>query len=332
MTDIRKVTVPPDLAKARLDKVLSALLPDITRQRLASLIREGQVTCNTQPMENVSYKVKAGETYIIAIPPPEMLDVVAQPIPLDIVYEDADVLVINKAAGMVVHPAAGHPSGTLVNALLYHCKDSLSGIGGAMRPGIVHRLDKDTSGLMMVAKNDIAHQSLSHQLQDRSLSRVYHAWCYSAMQPPSGIIDAAIGRSPLDRKKMAVTESGKVARTHYRTLAHYKSNSGALFASALECVLETGRTHQIRVHCAQAGCSLIGDTTYGMALSKRLGALRKMVDAPLYDTIEALPQQALHAKQIRFMHPKQRIEMRFEAPYPPALQLLDAALQEYVCG
>lgn len=316
----------------RLDKFLAQQLGDFTRQRLQALIKGGQVMRAGKAITQPSGKVREGEQYAVTIPPLQEVEVLAEPIPLDIVYEDEHLLVINKTAGMVVHPAAGHASGTLVNALLHHCADSLSGIGGEMRPGIVHRLDKDTSGLMLVAKHDKAHQSLAAQLQDRSLSRIYHAWVWGVMQPPHGTIDAPIGRSPNNRKKMAVVESGKAAKTHYKTLAHYMTPStphtpSLPFASKLECKLESGRTHQIRVHCCEKGHALIGDPVYGAQGTRRLAALPSSLPEAAHAVLSEDKRQALHATSICFIHPHTQVPLRFDAEYPADMLCLEAALQ-----
>ena len=241
--------IPPALDRQRLDKALVALYPSFSRARLQALIAAGYVTRDAQPVTDVNRKVKTGEIYTLTPPPPEPAEPKAESIPLTIVFEDADLLVLDKPAGVVVHPAPGHRDGTLVNALLAHCGASLSGIGGVARPGIVHRLDKDTSGLMIVAKNDHAHQELSKQFADRTLSRTYHALVKGVPTPPAGSIDRPIGRHPQDRKKMAVLSKGRPALTHYKTLETFDKN-GKPFASLIECKLATGRTHQIRVHLA----------------------------------------------------------------------------------
>ncbi len=335
--DERFVTVPQEAAGQRLDKWLAGALEGITRQQVQRLVKEGCV-CRESGIENresiqslqegegtsctdCSMKVKSGERYHVRIPEPDISDVLPEDIPLDFVFEDEHLLVINKPAEMVVHPAAGVSSGTLVNALLHHCGESLSGIGGVARPGIVHRLDKDTSGLMLVAKHDVAHQGLSEQLQDRSLSRTYHAWCWGAMQPPAGSIDAPIGRSSRDRKKMAIVEGGKPAVTHYTTLRRY-----GMAASLVECRLETGRTHQIRVHLSEAGCGLIGDPVYGMPTARRLVRCTPALSDNAQAVIQGLHRQALHAVAIRFIHPVSGEELAFEVGYPEELEELEKEL------
>lgn len=307
----------------RVDKFISHYT-DFSRHRVQHLIKQGAVSCDNKAVTQTSVKVKPGQTYCIVVPEVQSVDILPEPIALDIIFEDAHLLVINKPAGMVVHPAAGHYSATLVNALMYHCKESLSGIGGQARPGIVHRLDKDTSGLMMVAKTDQAHHHLSAQLQDRSLSRTYHAYLWGAVQPMHGTIDAPIARSPKDRKKMAVVEGGKQAVTHYRTLQQFAH--GSVFASHVECVLQTGRTHQIRVHMAHKRSALIGDKDYGYhARKKATGYALPECDA--LDYITAFNRQALHAHHIKFIHPATDKPMEFLCNIPQDMQRLDIALQ-----
>ncbi len=287
---------------------------------------------------NPTAKTRAGQTYRITLPDATPLLLEPVTMPLDIVYEDDQLLVINKAAGLTVHPAPSTTEPTLVHGLLAHCGDSLSGIGGVARPGIVHRLDKDTSGLMLVAKTDIAHQHLSAQLKDRSLSRTYAALCWGIPQPPLGIIDAPIGRHPKDRIKMAVvSKGGKEARTHYEVIARFA------FAAHIRCKLETGRTHQIRVHLNHIGHGLIGDPVYGQSTEKRLkqfGVTDKneterpagVVAAASKGTtattalLKGFPRQALHATEIRFIHPTQGREHRYEAKMPEDMGALLEAL------
>jgi len=300
--------IPPALAGQRLDKALAVLAaadtspdaPVLSRARLQALLAEERLTLNGKMIADASRKVKEGEVYELAVPPPEAAKPEAQKIALNIVYEDDDVLVIDKAPGLVVHPAPGNRDQTLVNALLAHCGDTLSGIGGVARPGIVHRLDKDTSGLMVVAKNDLAHQALSAQFADRSLSRTYQALVHGAPVLRMGIIDAPIGRHTRDRKKMAVAAKGKAARTRYKVLEIFTD------AALVECNLETGRTHQIRVHMTHIKHPLIGDPTYGR------GRAQKKV----YD----FPRQALHAAAIKFIHPRTGKMMSFTSPLPKDMQ------------
>ena len=266
----------------RIDAWLSANVPDLTRNAAQRLLTEGMVLVNGKPPKK-NYKISAGDAVIITIPDIAEVPLVPQNIPLDIVFEDEDVVVVNKPRGMVVHPAPGHPDGTLVNALMYHCGDSLSGVGGEKRPGIVHRIDKDTSGLLIVAKNDAAHLALSAQLSDRSLSRVYRAVVVGNLKQDSGTVDAPIGRHPNDRKKMAVThQNSRNAVTHWSVLERYRGYTH------VRCKLETGRTHQIRVHMAHIGHPLLGDEVYGHAKLPEKG----------------LVGQCLHAKELQFIHPR----------------------------
>ena len=265
----------------RIDALLARCVPELTRSAAVRLINEGAVTVGGRPVRK-NYKCAVGDEIVLTMPEVSDCELRPQDIPLDIVYEDADLLVVNKPRGMVVHPAPGHPDGTLVNALMHHCGDSLSGIGGEKRPGIVHRIDKDTSGLLIVAKNDFAHLALSAQLSDRSLSRVYEAVVRGGMRENSGTVDAPIGRHPTDRKKMAVTQkNSRPAVTHWEVIARYRGYTH------IRCRLETGRTHQIRVHMAHIGHPLLGDFTYG---------------APSPD--KGLEGQCLHARELKFIHPR----------------------------
>lgn len=316
MTNERIITAPAvdsQNAKIRLDKWLAACT-DLSRSRVSALIGQGAVFLDGAAVYDQDRKMAAGEVYSIAVPAP--VDAVPQPqdIPLTVVYEDGDLLVIDKPAGMVVHPAAGNHDGTLVNALLAHCRDSLSGIGGVIRPGIVHRLDKDTSGLMVVAKNDAAHRALSAQFAVHSLERCYLALVWGRLNPARGVIETQIGRSAVNRKKMAVLQTGgKRAETHYRTVE--VCANGAV--SLVECSLKTGRTHQVRVHMTALGHPLIGDSTYGKApKSARIESLRPAVE---------FPRQALHSYKMSFEHPSTGEIMRFEIPLPPDMRaVMDA--------
>ena len=267
-------------ASTRLDAFLADQLEATTRSGAVKLIESGQVTVNGKVVAK-NYKLRGGETVEVEVPDPVPIALVPQDIPLDIVYEDGDVIVVNKPKGLVVHPAPGHPDGTLVNGLLYHCGDSLSGIGGELRPGIVHRIDRDTSGLIIAAKNDLAHQGLSDQLQDHTLSRVYRCIVTGNLREDCGTVDAPIGRHPIDRKKMAVVHDGRRAVTHWQVLERYQG------FTYVECRLETGRTHQIRVHMAHTGHPILGDTVYG---SKK--------------AVPGLQGQCLHAVGLRFLHPR----------------------------
>lgn len=279
---------------SRID-VIVAQNCGITRSAAAKLIQDGNVTVSGK-IASKSLKPKCGEVICVTLPPPKLSDAIAQDIPLDIVYEDTDLLVVNKPRGMVVHPAPGNPDGTLVNALLYHCKGSLSGIGGVIRPGIVHRIDKDTSGLLIVAKNDEAHIHLASQIKEHSFTRIYNAILYGTFKEGTGTIDLPIGRHPKDRKKMAVTEkNSKNAITHYTVLNSFKDYS------LVELKLETGRTHQIRVHMSKLGHAVIGDPLYAPNGGKnRFGLIG----------------QCLHARVIGFIHPKTGKYMEFSSELP----------------
>jgi 23S rRNA pseudouridine1911/1915/1917 synthase len=313
-------------ASTRLDKFLSAACPDISRSRIQQLIAQGMVSLAGCVITDAAHKVKPNEKWEIRIPAAAPTHMIAQHIPLDIIYEDNDLLVINKPAGLTVHPAPGHPDSTLVNALLAHCGASLSGIGGIQRPGIVHRIDKDTSGLLVVAKNDAAHHALSAQLADRSLSRIYQALCWGSPSPEKGSITGNIGRSPRNRQKMAVVKAGgKTATTHYTLQEKFLSGG----ASLIECKLETGRTHQIRVHMAHVGHPLIGDPVYGQSTTTRLKPTTTCkIDAQTKEALLQFKRQALHAFVMGFIHPRTQRRMEFHAPLPPDLQELIAALRK----
>ncbi len=297
----------------RFDKVLALLFPSFSRARLQKLIEVGAVTVNGQALYSGSRKVSAGEDIQIIVPPLTEAIPQAEDILLNVVYEDEDLIVIDKPAGLVVHPGAGNYSGTLVNALLHHCRGSLSGIGGVMRPGIVHRLDKDTTGLMLAAKNDAAHHGLAEQLADRSLSRVYHALVLKIPVPPKGTIDLPLGRHGQDRLRIAVRRAGgKHARTHYHVLERFGD-----VAALVECRLETGRTHQIRVHMEAIGHPLIGDPLYRPQPTALLGALRRAgADEAVGAALLALPRQMLHAQQISFIHPLSGEALSFTSALP----------------
>jgi len=290
----------------RLDKFLSANL-DLSRAQIQRLIKSGYVTSDEREIVDCAYKTKLGDVFEIQIPKPAEAEPQPQNIALDIVYEDEDLMVVNKPSGMVVHPGAGVYDNTLVNAVLFHAKGQLSGIGGVKRPGIVHRIDKETSGLIVVAKNDLAHQGLSEQFEKHSIKRTYYALVYGVPSPLSGTIEGNIGRSKFDRKKMAVVSSGgKHAVTHYQTLEVF-SNAVAL----VKCNLETGRTHQIRVHLSSIGCHLVGDKLY---VAPKKTALN--LDADLKQAVNNFPRQALHAATLGFVHPKSGKNLFFEAPLP----------------
>ncbi len=304
----------------RLDKFLSAQIPETSRARIQSLLEQGCVTCGGKPVSSASIKTKSGQEFTIIIPAAEPSHMPAQAMDLDIIYEDEHLLVINKPAGLTVHPAPGNRDKTLVNALLAHCGESLSGIGGVARPGIVHRIDKDTSGLLVVAKNDAAHNHLSAQLADHTLGRTYAAIVWGAPNPKNGTITGNIGRSPTNRQKMAVVKSGgKPAVTHYKTI----DDLG--IATLVECNLETGRTHQIRVHFLQIGCPLLGDPNYGQTTTSRLNRnIYKQLPDETRTAILAFNRQALHARELRLIHPATNKEMKFSCDLPEDMEnLLD---------
>ena len=311
----RRFTVARADARARLDRLLADHVPALSRSRLKNLIETGRVSIGGATITEPGYRVKPGQAVTLVIPPPVDETPQAQAIPLQVAYEDEHLIVVDKPAGLVVHPAPGNPDRTLVNALLAHCGASLSGIGGVRRPGIVHRLDKDTSGLMVAAKHDAAHRGLSEQFATRRLSRTYQAVVWGVPRPGAGRIEGAIGRDPRNRKRMAVRESGgKAAVTHYRVLKPL----GPLW-SLVECRLETGRTHQIRVHMAHRGHPLVGDALYG-------GARRRGLDERWQKTLALCPRQALHAAALRFVHPVSGAALAFESPLPADMHaLIEAA-------
>ncbi len=298
----RELTAATEHAGVRLDAFLSAD-GALTRSQAARLIAEGRVRVNGKPASK-SARLSGGETVTVDVPQLRETALPPQDIPLDVVYEDDDVIVVNKPTGLVVHPAPGHPDGTLVNALLHHCGDSLSGIGGEKRPGIVHRIDRDTSGLIIAAKNDAAHLALSAQLKDHSLSRTYECLVTGNMKQDSGTVDAPIGRSSADRKKMAVVPTGRRAVTHWEVVARYPG------VTHLRCRLETGRTHQIRVHMAYIGHPILGDTVYG---TKK--------------PVPGLTGQCLHATGLRFIHPRTGEPVELHCPLPPEFTAMLQKLQ-----
>ena len=298
----RELTAATEHAGVRLDAFLSAD-GALTRSQAARLIAEGRVRVNGKPAAK-SARLSGGETVTVDAPQLRETALPPQDIPLDVVYEDDDVIVVNKPTGLVVHPAPGHPDGTLVNALLHHCGDSLSGIGGEKRPGIVHRIDRDTSGLIIAAKNDAAHLALSAQLKDHSLSRTYECLVTGNMKQDSGTVDAPIGRSSADRKKMAVVPTGRRAVTHWEVVARYPG------VTHLRCRLETGRTHQIRVHMAHIGHPILGDTVYG---AKK--------------PVPGLTGQCLHATGLRFVHPRTGEPVELHCPLPPEFTAMLQKLQ-----
>jgi len=285
--------VAPEEAGVRIDRYLSDQCQDISRSYLQKLLKEQSVLVEEKPVKS-NYKVNAGDRISLTLPEIREPEIVPEEIPLDIVYEDKDIILINKPKGMVVHPAAGHYSGTLVNGLMSHCRDELSGINGVMRPGIVHRIDMDTTGVLIVCKNDMAHNSISEQLKEHSITRKYAAIVHGVLKDDKGTINAPIGRHPIDRKKMSINEkNGREAVTHYRVLERFRQ------FTYIECQLETGRTHQIRVHMASIGHPLLGDSVYGPA------------KCPF-----RLTGQTLHAGVLGIIHPRTGEYMEFTAPLP----------------
>lgn len=293
------ITVDENGNSVRLDKFISDKLPEYTRSFIQKLIKDGHVTVDTA-IQKSNYKLKYGQNIQIFVPPAEEVEILAEDIPLDILYEDADVLIVNKPKNMVVHPSAGHYSGTLVNAIMYHCKDSLSGINGEIRPGIVHRIDKDTTGSLIICKNDESHLSVAEQIKEHSVTRIYRGIVSGHVKEKEGTIEGDIGRHPTERKKMAiVSKNGKPAITHYRVIEQYKN------AAYMEFRLETGRTHQIRVHMASIGHPLLGDVVYGNQKNP-------------YN----LEGQTLHAMTIGFIHPKTGEYLEISAPIPEYFEKL----------
>ena len=285
--------VEKENAGIRIDKYLSDNMEDISRSYLQKLLKEKSITVNEKEIK-ANYKVQEGDVVSVSVPEPEEPDILPEEIPLDILYEDDSLMVVNKPKDMVVHPSAGHLSGTLVNAVLFHCKGNLSGINGIMRPGIVHRIDKDTTGALLICKTDTCHRILAEQLKVHSIARKYRAVVQGNLKDDEGTIEGPVGRHPADRKKMAINyKNGKEAVTHYRVLERFGN------ATYIECQLETGRTHQIRVHMASIGHPLLGDTTYGSSKN------------PYH-----LQGQALHAMVIGFLHPVTNTYMEFTAPLP----------------
>lgn len=321
-----EVTVAGDEGSARLDRVLAARCPELSRSRLKALILDGRVAIAGNPVRDPAYHASPGETITIDVPPPAPAEPAGEAIALDIAHEDADIIVLNKPRGLVVHPAAGHETGTLVNALIAHCGASLSGIGGVRRPGIVHRLDKDTTGLMVVAKNDRAHQSLSAQFADHGrtgeLRRGYFAFVWGVPGRTYGTIDAPIDRHPHAREKMAVRQGGREAITHWEVLESFAGKDGKPVASLIACQLETGRTHQIRVHLAHIGHPLLGDDVYGPHFKTKANQLAPGARAALAE----LGRQALHAYLLTLEHPSSGEVMSWESPLPADLSRLKAAL------
>jgi 23S rRNA pseudouridine1911/1915/1917 synthase len=314
-----EVTIEADQQGERVDRALAARLPDLSRSRLKSLIEEGRVRSGERTISDPSQRVKPGQNFVISIPDATAPVPLAEEIPLVVRYEDDALIVIDKPAGMVVHPAPGNEGATLVNALIAHCGASLSGIGGVRRPGIVHRLDKDTSGLLVAAKHDIAHRKLAADFASHDIERAYQAVVWGVPAKKSGEIEGNIGRHPVHRKKMTVlARGGKPALTRYRVLKSF----GRL-ASLVECRLATGRTHQIRVHLASIGHPLLGDPTYGRATPARLNALPPKVRA----VVAGFKRQALHAWLLGFEHPVTGEALRWESPLPPDMQALISSLE-----
>ena len=289
----------PDISPERIDKYISEQIPELSRSYIQQLLKEHKILVNQRECK-ANYKCKPNDHIVIYYDEPKELEVTAENIPLDIVYEDQSIIIVNKPKNMVVHPAAGHMNGTLVNALLYHCKDSLSSINGVIRPGIVHRIDRNTTGILVVCKNDRAHKMLAEQLKEHSTTRKYHAICYGTFKELEGTINAPIGRHPVDRKKMAInSKNGREAITHYRVLQTLSNG-----CTYIECSLETGRTHQIRVHMASIGHPLVGDDVYG----------------PKNPKIKGLEGQTLHAKVLGFIHPDTNEYIEFDSELPVYFQ------------
>ncbi len=298
----------------RLDKFIATQFADFSRAQVQRLIENGCVFVDDEAVVDKNYKTRLGDVYQIILPEPQEAAPIPENIPLDILFEDDDLIVVNKPAGMTVHPAAGVCSGTLVNALLYHCRNSLSGIGGVARPGIVHRIDRNTSGILVVAKNDITHRGLAEQFYNHSIERTYYAVVYGVPSPRSGTIVGNISRSPYDRKKMAIVQTGgKSAITHYQTVEAYINNT----ASLVKCNLETGRTHQIRVHLSSIGCNLVGDNVYEKSKKTTI-----KLPQHIKNYINNFPRQALHAFSLGFIHPKTKNFLSFHSDFPEDMKNL----------
>jgi 23S rRNA pseudouridine1911/1915/1917 synthase len=327
MTDkvTETVTIAAEEAGLRLDRVLAAHIATMSRSRLKALILAGQVKIAARTIRDPAASVNSGDTVTVILPPPEKASPEGEVIPLNVIYEDDAIIVIDKPKGLVVHPAAGHTSGTLVNALIAHCGASLSGIGGVKRPGIVHRLDKDTTGLMVAAKTDKAHRALSKQFAEKTegpLKRGYLALVWGAPDRPKGTIDAPLGRHTHARDKQAVRERGRAAVTHWHVLERFPGPDGKPIASLLACILETGRTHQIRVHLAHIGHPILGDATYGTGFKTKASRLGPQAHAAL----EALGRQALHAYLLAIEHPETGDALEFRSELPGDLRRLRDAL------
>ncbi len=323
------LVVVTEEAGERLDRFLARRLPEHSRTRLKALVLEGHVRVGDKVATDPGAKLAVGALVAILLPEAAPPEPAGEPIPLVVVYEDDDLLVIDKPAGLVVHPASGHETGTLVNALIAHCGDSLSGIGGVKRPGIVHRLDKDTSGLLVVAKNDFAHKRLADQFADHGrtgpLQRAYSALVWGVPSRPHGAIDAPIDRSNTHRERMAVVKPGKgrEAITHFSVEETFVDREGAPVAALVTCRLETGRTHQIRVHMAHIGHALLGDPVYGSGMRTKATRL----DEPARRAVETFPRQALHARELGFLHPRSKQELLFESNPPEDFSVLISALR-----
>ena len=299
---LEEYTVEESQSGMRLDKFLTEIYPDQTRSFLQKLVKSGEIKVNGKPVIKAGFVVEGGDQVSASIPTPQAVEIEAENIPLDILYEDADVLIVNKPKGMVVHPSAGHYSGTLVNAIMYHCADSLSGINGEIRPGIVHRIDMDTTGALIICKNDAAHVDIAEQIKEHTVTRRYRGIVCGVVKEDEGTIEGAIGRHPTQRKKMAINEkNGNPAITHYKVLQRFAKYT------YMEFRLETGRTHQIRVHMASIGHPLLGDELYGN---------------PKNLAMKGLQGQTLHAMVIGFVHPTTHEYMEFEAPLPEYFQNL----------
>jgi 23S rRNA pseudouridine1911/1915/1917 synthase len=325
MSAVETVKIAANEHGLRLDRVLAARLPALSRSRLKALILDGQVAIEARTIRDPATHVNSGETVTLTLPDPEPAEPEGEAIPLNIIYEDAALIIIDKPAGLVVHPAAGHAKGTLVNALIAHCGDSLSGIGGVKRPGIVHRLDKDTTGLMVVAKSDTAHKALSRQFADKGeneLERGYLALVWGVPNRPKGTIDAPLDRHPHTRDKRAVRVGGREAVTHWQVLERFVAPDGKPVASLVACTLETGRTHQIRVHLAHLGHPIMGDETYAAGFKSKASRL-----APAARTaLEGLGRQALHAYLLVIKHPETGQNLAFQSELPGDMRRLRDAL------
>ena len=332
--ETRSLESPPERLGERVDSWLASAWPDLSRARIQGLIGQGRLTCDAALVKTASEKIRSGR-YALTLPPPAPAAPLPEAIPLVIVFEDEHLLVIDKQAGMAMHPAPGAMRATLVNAVLHHAGASLSGIGGVARPGIVHRIDKDTTGLVVVAKSDAAHAGLARQFAAHRLERVYFAITRASPHPRTGIVDARLARSPGDRRKMGVvrdpaSEAGKHAITHYWTIEAFGQSEGAsaghAAAAFVECRLETGRTHQIRAHLAHIGAPLVGDPVYGKFRGLKIAGAGACVDAAK-DAVRDFPRQALHAAVLGFVHPVTGASLRFEAPLPADMGALLTVLR-----